>query len=209
MAKIIFAYRLVSDTGFAPCVDNGMLTLACCKGGQIRNGRNILTGLRYHVGKHREQNHDDEIYILGIYKNKLLYYAMTTDIIKMTDYFSQAKKAEYGKRKDHIYDTENGLLQRNSLLPHIHPKGSLQNDRDANGVYVIVSERFEYYGVSAPPIPGAVLTFLPKARDNKKYSDGDAAFEVINEYISDTVKFNGVIGKPHDPIKLPKCGGGK
>ena len=209
MGKVIFAYRLVSDTGFAPCVDNGMLTLACCKGGQIRNGKNILTGLRYHVGKHREQNSDDEICILGIYKNKLLYYAMATDVIKMTDYFSQTKKTKYGKRKDHIYNTENGSLKRNNLLSHIHPKGSVQNDRDANGVYVIVSERFEYYGASAPLIPIAVLGFLPIARENKKYSDGGAAFEVINDYIDGTVKFNGVIGKPHDPIKLPKCGGGK
>lgn len=38
MNKVIYAYRLVDDTGFAPCVDNGLLSLACCKGGQVRNG---------------------------------------------------------------------------------------------------------------------------------------------------------------------------
>lgn len=43
MNKVIYAYRLVDDTGFAPCVDNGLLSLACCKGGQVRNGRNIIT----------------------------------------------------------------------------------------------------------------------------------------------------------------------
>ena len=33
MDKIIFTYRLTHDTGFAPCVDGGLLSLACCKGG--------------------------------------------------------------------------------------------------------------------------------------------------------------------------------
>lgn len=27
-------YRLTSDTGLAPCAENGLLSLACCKGGQ-------------------------------------------------------------------------------------------------------------------------------------------------------------------------------
>ena len=31
----LYIYRLTSDTGLAPCVDNGLLSLACCKGGQI------------------------------------------------------------------------------------------------------------------------------------------------------------------------------
>lgn len=35
----LYIYRLTDDTGFAPCVENGLLSLACCKGGQIRNGR--------------------------------------------------------------------------------------------------------------------------------------------------------------------------
>lgn len=57
---IIFAYRIVDDTGFAPCVDHNLLTLACCKGGQIRNGKNILTGLRYHIGKYREEHPQED-----------------------------------------------------------------------------------------------------------------------------------------------------
>ena len=78
MSRVIFSYRVKSDTGFAPCIDNGLFSLACCKGGQIRNGKNILTGVRYHIGKHWFQHPEDEIYVLGIHKNKLLYYAKTT-----------------------------------------------------------------------------------------------------------------------------------
>ena len=43
---IIFAYRLAWDTGFAPCLDHNVFTLACCKGGQVRRGKDIFTGLR-------------------------------------------------------------------------------------------------------------------------------------------------------------------
>lgn len=206
MSKVIFAYRLMSDTGFAPCIDNNSLTLACCKGGQIRNGKNIMTGLRFHVGKHREQNPNDEIFVLGIFKNKLLYYALVTDIMKMTEYFSPAAKSEYGNRIDHIYDTENGILKRNNILPQIHPKGDLQNDRDANGVYVIASTVFTYYGSLAPPIPGEVLAVLPIAREDKKYYENDEAFHIIDDYIKGTVFFDGIIGNPHNSIRKPKCG---
>ena len=45
----LYIYRLTSDTGLAPCVDNGLLSLACCKGGQIRNGKAIHAGLRYRM----------------------------------------------------------------------------------------------------------------------------------------------------------------
>lgn len=47
MDKIIFTYRLTHDTGFAPCVDNGLLTLACCKGGT----ETVKRGLRYFIGR--------------------------------------------------------------------------------------------------------------------------------------------------------------
>ena len=206
MSKVIFAYRLVSDSGFAPCVDNNILTLACCKGGQIRKGKNIMTGLRYHVGKHKEQNPGDEIYILGIYKNKLLYYALTTDVQKMTDYFSPEKKVEFGKRNDQIYNTENGFLNRNRLLPHIHKKGDPQNNRDINGVYVIISSVFTYYGSHAQDIPIEVLAVLPKARENKKYRENETEFNIINNYIKGIVLFKGIVGQPNDSLRLQKRG---
>ncbi len=66
----LFMYRLAVDTGLAPCVDNGLLSLACCKGGQIRNGKPINTGLRYRIGNKNECDYTkDDVYILGTYKN--------------------------------------------------------------------------------------------------------------------------------------------
>ena len=63
MKRTVYIYRVPYDSGFAPCVlGNGhiptdTLTLACCKGGQIRKGKGVNTGLRYTVSK----NHWDGI----------------------------------------------------------------------------------------------------------------------------------------------------
>ena len=72
----LYIYRMTDDSGFAPCVEKGLLSLACCKGGQIRNGKVVNTGLRHRIGIHREANYaTDDVYILGVYKNKMLYFA--------------------------------------------------------------------------------------------------------------------------------------
>ena len=42
----VYVYRLTSDTGLAPCAENGLFSLAVCKGGQIRGQEIIHTGLR-------------------------------------------------------------------------------------------------------------------------------------------------------------------
>lgn len=201
MNKVIYAYRLVDDTGFAPCVDNGLLSLACCKGGQVRNGRNIRTGLRYHVGKHRQEFPEDEIYLLGIYHNRLLYYAKVTSVMDMTEYFSEKTKKEFGKRKDHIYDVRDGALQRNDFVPYIHEKGDIRNIQDANGVFVLLSRQFTYFGRSAPDIPQNLLAVLPRNRETKKYIGASAQGMNIHERIMDIVgSFRGAVDVPHEEI---------
>ena len=70
MDKIIFTYRLTHNTGFSPCADNGLLTLACCKGGT----KTVKRGLRYFIRRFFEENlqKNVEVYISGIYAGKLL-----------------------------------------------------------------------------------------------------------------------------------------
>lgn len=85
--KAVYVYRLTSDTGLAPCVKNGLLTLACCKGGQIRGEKVISTGLRYRIGTKRKQDgvdySADDVYILGIFQDKMLYIAKVDNVITM------------------------------------------------------------------------------------------------------------------------------
>lgn len=60
-------YRMRNEGGFAPCVDAGMLTLSCCKGGW-KNG--VKTGIRYWIGNDYEISLDKrKAYVMEIYKD--------------------------------------------------------------------------------------------------------------------------------------------
>ena len=70
----VYVYRMTSDTGLAPCVEKGLLSLACCKGGQMRGEKIINTGLRYRIGAQKDADYEtDNVYLLGIYKDKMVY----------------------------------------------------------------------------------------------------------------------------------------
>lgn len=210
MDKIIFAYRLSVDTGFAPCVDNNILTLSCCKGGQKRNGKFINTGLRYRIGEYHNKHPDDEMYLMGIYKNRLLYYAKINDVMPMEKYYSTDMKKIYGKRKDHVFDfNENDCkLERNNYLPKIHPKYDDQVERDKAGKYVIISgkNQFSYWGKSAQPIDTNMLDKLPKKQEKKEYIEDE--FLKLHEYILKNFNITqGNCAPPHDPIEDADCRG--
>ncbi len=197
----LFMYRVRSDTGFAPCVDNGLLSLACCKGGQIRNGKPINTGLRYRVGNKNECDYNkDDVFILGTYKNKFLYLARITDVKPMTEYYNGMSKG----RTDDIYSFENGELKRNNHLREekVHTDEP-QNIRDRAGKYVLMSDDYIYLGKDAVSID-IVDEYGPVFQETKLYS-GDIAEKIIAACRLDD---DGKKHKPNNPFKS-KCGGYK
>ena len=119
----------------------------------------------------------------------------------MNEYFSTQGKSVYGDRADQIYDAEAGTLKRNDLLPHIHPKGSVWNEQDRNGHYVLISRQFTYFGKNAPAIDTEILPMLPKNREVKRYADSCPEHEIIHSYAMGlTGSFQGVTGAPHDSL---------
>ncbi|MBQ3919316.1 MAG: hypothetical protein II695_06550 [Oscillospiraceae bacterium] len=197
--KYLFMYRLTSDTGFAPCVDKRLLSLACCKGGQIRNGKAVKTGLRYEIGCKRNgiDYSKDDVYILGLYRGKFLYLARVTDVITMTEYYGTFSKG----RLDDIYSLINGHLVRNHNLwnesVHIDEE---QNIRDIAGEYVILSDDFIYLGKDAVDIE-LIKRYAPPFRGRKIY-DGKTAEKIIAECMK--YKDN-KIHKPNTPIRKRAC----
>ena len=194
----LFIYRMTFDTGLAPCVDNNLLSLACCKGGQIRNGKPIKTGLRYRIGSKRESDYEkDDVHILGIYKNKMLYLARVTEVMPMTEYFLKKSKG----RTDDLYRVVNGKLERNNRLKNIHTKSSGEDKRDIAGEYVLLSDDFIYLGSDAAAVK-SIEEYYPKFRETKIYSGEEA------EYIIDVCKQSDD-KKKHKPTKPlgAKCGG--
>jgi hypothetical protein len=131
----IYYYILAVDNGFAPCVDEGALTLAICK-----------PGIRLHAGK------DD--WIIGISPKKdghrLCYVAkITRDPIPGQDYYTKEK---FRKRGDRIYrfDGRKFSLRKRRRA---HEEGDVEKDVGKFPAYqnavVLMSSKFWYYGDNA------------------------------------------------------------
>ena len=194
----VYIYRLTSDTGFAPCVEGNLLTLACCKGGQMRGDKVINTGLRYRIGTKKDAKWDEEdVYIVGTYKDKFLYLARVTKVITMEEYYSGFSKG----RMDDIYSFKNGGLVRNNNLRnhcvHIEPD---RVTKDLAGKYVIISTEYIYLGEDAV-YDDIIAKYNPKFQETKKYvgKDADIIIDACKKY-----KTNGV-HNPHEPYKKKGC----
>ena len=173
----LYIYRMTDDSGFAPCVEKELLSLACCKGGQIRNGKIVNTGLRHRIGIHREVNYaTDDVYILGVYKNKMLYFAKVTNVVMMEEYFGGMSKG----RTDDIYSLVRGKLIRNQNLRnedvHTEPDRVV---KDLAGKYVVLSDDYIYLGEDAVVIDG-ITQYYPNFQETKVYTD-ELAQKIVNE----------------------------
>ena len=191
----LYIYRLSTDKGLAPCVQDGLLSLACCKGGRC-NG--VSTGIRYWIGSKLDGTDYsvDDIYLLGLYRSKFLYLAKVTDVVTMTEYYQKMSK----DRADDIYSLENGQLIRNNKLRKegIHLNKD-DNTRDILGKYVLLSNDYIYLGKDAVKIDIA-LKNAPGSR-GQRLIQGDIAKEIIKECLKYR---DGKEHLPNEPLKK-KC----
>ena len=198
----IALYRLTNDSGFAPCIDKKLLTLACCKGGQVRKGKPVNWGLRFQIGnKYNGIDYTtDNVYILGTYNKKFLYIARVTKVVTMEEYFDGMADG----RTDNIYSFADGKLIRNENLRKecVHTD-ELQNMRDIAGKYVLLSDDFVYLGRDAVYID-QVEKQSPVSRGHRWVSG-----EIAEQIVKECYKFrDGRIHKPTSPLKN-HCGGCK
>lgn len=207
---IIYAYRLTSDSGNAPCIHDldgnptGILTLACCKGGQIRNKKDVWTGLRHTIGKaHKDaiDNNQIDIYLMGLYKKTLVYVALITDILSMEDYYTP--NSQYKHRMDYIYNFVQGKLKRNGNNPDFHNRNETgQHRRDRLGKYVLISTHFAYWGRNGIELPEDFLKILPKFRETKSYDNSSPNGNWILSIIGKRWNFKDIIqNEPRHPNK--------
>lgn len=143
--SILYVYVMTADKNFAPCFDENLWTLACCKGGK-------RGGMRTAVYKDWVKN--DSVWVMGVCGKKLadknrkidyapIYIAKITDVKEMIDYYQDNT---YQNRRDHkAYRVDNGVLkpQENGDNPH-HDKP--EEERDIGGRYVLFSNQFTYWG---------------------------------------------------------------
>lgn len=127
----IYVYKLVADNGGAPCVWQGLLSLALCKP-QIR----------------KMATEKDVVFGFGgkEYEEKLIYIAVITRKPNVGEYYRQV---EFSARPDCIYYVSpEGTPQWKSVAKY--HKDTDERKRDVGmkfeNAYVLLSEDFRYFG---------------------------------------------------------------
>lgn len=184
MGSVVYTYRVAVDSGLAPCVQNGILTLACCKGGW-KTG--VKTGLRYWSGEYNRNNPQSSIYVVGYIKGDLLYAAHINECMPMKKYYS-SDGASCG-RLDDIYDLDcEGVLRRNDKCIQYH-NDSDQYVRDISGEYVLLSRDFAYFGNKSKTFGKIddcreLRSAMPIGRETKRIYNSNSLVDQIESIIS-------------------------
>lgn len=130
----IYYYKMTADTGAAPCVANGLLTLAICKP-MIRC---TAQPGDYVIGFAANTLYPD---------NRVIYVAHITDCITGEEYFDQRA---YSRRVDCIYMWRNNEYRLRSDARHHTEPGHAQHDLGNGPEYrrarILLSSKFRYYG---------------------------------------------------------------
>jgi len=134
MAKIYF-YKLTVDAGAAPCIKNGILSLAICK--PMLRKTAVAGDLIF--GFAANSLHRD---------NRLIYLARVTRALRNGEYF---RSSRYTKRGDCIYRFRSGeFVWRKGARYHgpndlVHDLGAFPEYPRAN---VLLSTDFRYFGLA-------------------------------------------------------------
>jgi len=157
--------------------------------------------MRHFIGKQHQSEIADgatDVYVMGIYEKKLLYFAKLTEVLSMEDYY--APQSRYKNRHDYIYEISADPPKRNNNNPAFHPKEDTeQHMRDWLGKYALVSNCFAYFGKEAPPIPIDFLDSLSIPRSYKSFNGESPDGKRIMEFVKTTWNFRITIqNEPHD-----------
>ena len=152
----IYAYTMTYNTGFAPCVSNGLMTLACCK-----------TLLRYRIaGKIKDGEKD--IYVIGLCGKQLagrndigdeklytpVYIAKVSNCIECKEYYAEIDRPD----KKYLFENNNWyILSGNPHHDNVKNKQEYPDYREDTDLYynfrniqrenyVLTFEDYIYFG---------------------------------------------------------------
>lgn len=135
----IYRYILRHDDGYAPCIDNGLLTLATCKPA-IRSTADIGDWVAGYMPK-------------GLGEGLLVWFAQVEKVMRPTDY-----ERNYRGRRDAQYRMNaSGDIER--VNPRYHPDRDQQH-RDKRAKVLIFDPAATWYFGGEPVEPPSSLGFL-------------------------------------------------
>lgn len=193
-----FRYKMDHDYGFAPNPFHGVLTLATCKGTQIRNNSHLQIG--------------DWIIGLGSVSmgnlGRIIFAMQVDEKITFDQYWEDDRFAVkkpiingtlvqmYG---DNCYHTEDGKVVQEHCA---HRKSARvvnaeHRRRDSKGKYVLLAHRFYYFGDQCPEIPEKFSYILNNSRGTKFWdlAGDDTKINAFIQWLDDTFG-QGIHGDP-------------
>ena len=149
--EILYCYKMTHDTGFAPNVDYGVLTLATCKP-RIRK----CTREGYWISgwtSNKVQGKQEKYYFTDK-DQRLIYIAKVSKVIGIAEYWSQYPEKRPKRLKDNTYDKGDNIYEPDSKYPEGFKQlenggGHNSNNikRDLSGLNVLICEEYYYFGV--------------------------------------------------------------
>lgn len=132
----IYVYKCIVDDGGAPCVDEGLLTLAICKPYIRSTARK--NDLIFAFGSNNNENPP----------NRLIYIATVNQRLADGQYY---ERIEFKDRRDCIYERlENGRLERRQDAEFHFYEEARVSDLGVEPFYpkanVLIAEDFRYFG---------------------------------------------------------------
>ncbi len=184
----VYSYIVAKDGGFAPNPFHGFCTLACCK------------------PKIRATAQPGDLIVGLTSRGEGVTYAMKVSaVLGFADYWRgeryEVKRpifkspTKLRRMGDNIYEPDGSGGFRQLPSAHSQRAGSEHSgnkEHDLDGFNVLVGDRFVYFGVEAPALPGA-LAFLRVGRGHKCQFTDDHVAEV-NGWFEELPQ--GVQGRP-------------
>jgi hypothetical protein len=206
----LFAYKLTHDSGFAPNPFWGYLTLATCKPG-IRRSKKVGAWI---AGFASGQLCGD-----AIGEEKLVYLMQVTEKFSIADYFRSSRfvrKIPPTSGGQHVLSVGDNIyepLRLHSTAPSAFrqlpnnshwdgigvctPKPSKAHD--ISGQFVLVSNRFAYFGSEALMIPPELRPNVPRGQSSQGSATRDAArVNAFVGYVFQKARGCQVLAAPHE-----------
>jgi hypothetical protein len=184
----VYSYIVTHDSGFSPNPFHGVCTLACCKPVIRRVARpgDLIVGLSTRGERVVYAMQVRRVLDFGAYWNDPLYSCKRAD---MTSPLALLR------RGDNIYEPCGIGEFRQLPSRHANPDGTEDlgsKATDLSGLYVIVAERYTYFGEDGPPLPPQ-FAFLRAGRGHRcRFTEEEVA--QVSAWFEELPP--GVLGRP-------------
>jgi len=197
MAKKLHMYTIVVDSGFAPHLNNGVLSLACCAG---PTREHTETGT-YVMGVSAAS-------MEGVKKHLPIYLMRVTEKITFEEYFENPK---FEGRVDNIYKKEGEnymrTTEKSTIFDNRYEEEHKEGKDPEKSEYVLLSDDFYYFGdmcnenklhQKMEKLCDKVDFSYTAGGNYKKVTDEDVIDDLLN-FFEDNYK-KGKLGDPnHEP----------